>query len=292
MVHPDDAAISARAAQHLLERGFRSFAFCGVQGPRWSTRRRDGFVSVLDSEGYACAVHEYDATGGGTSAWDTAQDQLADWLGQLPLPAGVMVSHDLHGQFVVEACRRGGIAVPDQMAVIGVDNDEPLCEICDPPLSSVVPDDQGVGYEAARLLDRMMHGDTWDGNHAWVPPTSVITRLSTDSLAIEDKVVADAIRYIRENACKGKGVDDVVAQVPVSRSLLQRRFKMALGRTLHDEFLQVRLAHAQFLLAESDMSIAWIAERSAFNHPAYLGKVFRKELGMTPLEYRRSQQRN
>ena len=128
MVHPDDAVIAAVAAQHLLERGFRSFAFCGIQGPQWSARRRDGFRSALESEG-----------------WDTALEELAGWLDELPLPTGVMVSHDLHGQFVIEACRRRGIAVPDQMAVIGVDNDEPLCEICDPPLSSVNSDDQRVG---------------------------------------------------------------------------------------------------------------------------------------------------
>jgi LacI family transcriptional regulator len=236
-------------------------------------------------------IHEYDSQTATEHGWDSAEDTLAAWLKQVPLPAGVMASNDLHGQFVMEACRRAGIAVPDEMAVVAVDNDEPLCEVCDPPLSSVMPDDQGVGYEAARLIGQLMKGKKWDGKDVSITPIGVKTRLSSDSLAIEDRVVAEAIRYIRENACKGKGVDDVVEHVHVSRSLLQRRFKEALGRTLHDEFFQVRLNHARFLLEESDMPIAWVAEKSAFNHQAYLGKIFKKELGLTPLEYRKAHQR-
>ncbi len=291
LVHPDDEAISKLAAQHLLEHGFRSFAFCGIKGYQWSVRRRDGFVAALAAEGYPCAVHEFDIQGPQSHDWDAAENLLADWLKQLPLPTGVMASNDLHGQFVIEACRRAGIAVPDEMAVVAVDNDEPLCEVCDPPLSSVAPDDQGVGYEAATLLNHVMQGKKWDGKDIWCTPLGVKTRLSSDSLAMQDRIVAEAIRYIRENACKGLGVDDVVAHVHISRSLLQRRFKEALGRTLHDEFFQVRLNHARFLLEESDMPIAWVAEKSAFNHQAYLGKVFKKELGMTPLEYRNKHKR-
>lgn len=287
LVHVDDAAIARAAAAHLLERGFRHFAFCGLRDFPWSVNRRQAFVDTLAREGFACAVNEWTPRRRAPWSWEREQNQMTDWLLRLPRPLGIMLCNDLHGHFVLEACRRGGIAVPDEAAIVGVDNDESVCDVCDPPLSSVVPDDERVGEEAARLLDALMHGRAWDGRPIIVPPLGVHTRLSSDTMAVPDAHVAAAVGYIRENACHGIRVGDVARAAPLSRSLLQRRFRAALGRSIHEEILRVRIEHARFLLEESEMPLAEVADRSGFRHQAYLGDVFRRHLGQTPLTYRR-----
>jgi LacI family transcriptional regulator len=171
-----------------------------------------------------------------------------------------------------------------------VDDDEPLCEVAGPGLSSVWPDHTRVGYEAAALLDRLMNGGEAPAGPVAVAPRGVVTRRSTDVLAMEDRDVAAAIRVIRERACDPDGltIDDVAAEVSVSRSVLQRRFRHATGRTLHDEVLRVRLSRARALLSDTDLPIARVAERAGFRHQEYMGAVFRRELGATPAQYRRT----
>ena len=158
LVHPDDRAIARMAADHLLQRGYRSFAFCGVRAYNWSERRRDGFVEALEEEGYACAIHAYAPGGGRDWTYEEDEAEIARWLAGLRRPVGIMACSDHHGRVILSACREAGLKVPDEVAVVGVDNDEPLCEVCDPPLSSVISDDQAVGYRAAALLARMMEG--------------------------------------------------------------------------------------------------------------------------------------
>jgi LacI family transcriptional regulator len=291
IVHPDDARMSRIAADHLLERGYRSFGFCGVKVYNWSARRRDAFLTAVREEGYPCAVHEYTPKPSGEWSWERDLKEIGAWLRDLRKPAGIMSCNDQHGRLVLEACRAAGFAVPDEVAVVGVDNDEPLCEVCEPPLSSVIPDDRGVGYEAAALLDTLMAGRSKGGESIWLPPRGVRIRLSSDTLAIMDKAIALAVAFIRENACRGISVQDVVDHAHVSRSLLQRRFRVALGRSVHDEIIKVRIDHAQFLLEESDMTIAMVAEKAGFNHQEYMGAVFKKTLGLTPLQYRRANRR-
>jgi LacI family transcriptional regulator len=205
----------------------------------------------------------------------------------------MMLCSDQVGPTVLEACRRAGVDVPDEVAVIGVDDDEPLCEVADPGLSSVWPDHERVGYEAAALLDRLMHGGRAPAGPIFVPPRGVVTRRSSDVLALDDREAAAAVRVIRERACDPAGltIDDIAAEVSVSRSVLQRRFKAATGRTLHDEMLRVRLARAKELLSETDLPIATIAERVGFKHQEYMGAVFRRKLDIAPAQYRRSQKR-
>jgi LacI family transcriptional regulator len=178
--------------------------------------------------------------------------------------------------------------VPDEVAVVGVDNDEPLCEVADPGLSSVWPDHLRVGYEAAALLDRMMHGTPAPQTPTYIPPRGVVIRPSTDVLAIEDRDIAAAVRFIRQHACDGVAIDDVAAHVSLSRSTLQRRFKQIVGRTLHDETLRMRMSRARELLAESDLPLGIIAEKAGFRHQEYMGAVFRQQLGQTPAQFRAS----
>ncbi len=287
LVHVDDVAIARAAAAHLLERGFRHFAYCGIRSFSWSDARRRAFVEALAREGHECAVHEWVMRDPSPWSWDRGQGEMTDWLLRLPKPLGIMLCNDAHGQFVLEACRRGHIAVPDEVAMVGVDNDEYVCNVCDPPLSSVAPDDERVGEEAARLLDAMMHGHEWGEGPILIPPSGVHTRLSSDTMAVRDPQVAMAVGYIRENARHGVRVDAVARAAGLSRSLLQRRFREALGRSVHDEIVRIRIEHARFLLEESDMSLIEVAERSGFRHQAYLGDIFKRRLGQTPLAYRR-----
>jgi LacI family transcriptional regulator len=293
LVHTDDRRISAAAAEHLLERGFRNFAFFGMEGENWSEHRRDAFGEIVRPHARSWTVYETPRDVHHTKQWEAYADNLAAWIAALPKPAGMMLCSDQVGPTVLEACRRAGVDVPDEVAVIGVDDDEPLCEVADPGLSSVWPDHERVGYEAAALLDKLMKGGKPPAGPIYVPPRGVVARRSSDVLALDDREAAMAVRLIREHACDPAGltIDDVAAQVSVSRSVLQRRFKAATGRTLHDEMLRVRLARAKELLSETDLAIATIAERLGFKHQEYMGAVFRQKLGTTPAQYRKSQRR-
>jgi LacI family transcriptional regulator len=284
LAHVDNAAIARLAAVHFLERGFRHFGYCGVDGVNWSDERREAFARAVDAAGGPCSIFSFRSR----ATWEDEQERLAAWVGSLPRPCAVMACNDPRGQKVLEACRRVGARVPDEMAVVGVDNDEPICAIADPPLSSVMPDHERVGYEAAALLDRLRAGVAGPGEVVLVPPLGVVARPSSDAMALDDREVAAAIAFIRERACRGLGVDEVCRKVALSRSTLQRRFRAALGRTVHDEIVRVRLGRARELLAETDLPIATVAERCGFGHQEYLGVVFRARLGQTPASYRRS----
>ena len=287
LVHTDDAQIAALAAEHLLEKGFRRFAFFGLAGESWSQQRRDSFARAVGAAGHPCAVYETPRDVHHTRMWEDYADDLARWVAGLDKPAGLMACSDQCGPVLLEACRRAGAAVPDAVAVIGVDNDEPLCEVSDPPLSSVWPDHFAVGYESAALLHRLMNGETPPPGPVYLAPRGVVTRQSTDVLAVEDRDVAAAVRFIRERACRGLRIDDVAEHVSLSRSALQRRFKSVVGRTIHAEALRVRLDRAKALLAGTELPIAVVAERAGFNHQEYMGAVFRQRLGHTPAEFRR-----
>jgi LacI family transcriptional regulator len=168
-----------------------------------------------------------------------------------------------------------------------VDNDETLCEICNPPLSSVNAGHQVVGYEAAALLDKLMRGEQAPATPARVQPQGVVTRKSTDVIATADRHVAATLRLIREQACDGATAASIIAQIPMSRSVLQRRFRRETGRSIQEEIINVRLKRARELLAESDLSLLDVAERTGFNHQEYLGAVFKARTGKTPAQYRR-----
>lgn len=218
--------------------------------------------------------------------WEREQEEIGRWLQSLPRPVGLMACNDMRGQHVLDACLRVNIAVPEELAVIGVDDDSVLCNLCHPPLSSIVPNAQRVGYEAAALLDRMMSGQTPPTEPLLIPPMGVTIRQSTDVLAIDDPIVAAAVRFIRERACQGCGMKDLLRHVPMSRSLLERRFRQHLGRSPQAEIRAVQLKRVKQLLAESDLSLDQIAGLAGYAHPEYMSVVFKRETGQTPGQYR------
>lgn len=290
LVHVNNDTIGRLAASHLLDRGFRHFAYCGLRGVNWSEERREAFQRTAAAAGFQVDVEYLAESGRHEPSWESQQVRLARWVRELPKPVGVMACYDPVGQQVLEACRRSGVLVPDVVAVIGVDNDSTVCEICDPPLSSVMADHVAVGYQAAGLLDRLMRGETVPDVPIYVAPLGVAARQSTDVLAIDDADVVAAVRFIREHACNGIDVSDVVQHVAVSHSTLKRRFRHLLGRSLHDEIVGVRIKRAQELLAQTDMPIRLVAQRAGFGHQEYLGAVFKATFGRTPCQYRRESQ--
>jgi len=287
LVHVDDCKIARLAAAHLHERGFREFGFFGIEGENWSERRREAFVETVRQAGSEARIYELPRGGGGGASWEKMEDILARWIAGIGKPAGVMVCSDQRGPQFLEACRRAGVRVPDEVAVIGVDDDEALCEVCNPPLSSVKAGHVQVGYEAAALLDRIMSGRAVPDQPMLVAPQGITTRLSSDVLAIEDRPVAEVLRLIREHACSGIKVETLARQAGLSRSVLQRRFRTALGRSVHQEIVNARLKRAMDLLVTTDLTLADIAERSGFKYQEYLGAVFKQRLHKTPVQYRR-----
>ncbi len=293
-IQSDNGAEGVLAAKHLLERGFTSFAFLGYPQFAWSRACRDGFAATLRAAGHPC--EEYHGAkpvtlGHQQSSWELEVDDVAQWVTFLPKPLGLMACNDFRGIQALDACRRAGIAVPEMVAVIGVDNEELVCKLAYPPLSSVVPNARSIGYEAAALLDRLMKGEPEPTTQISIPPVDIVTRCSTDLNAIADPDVAAAMRFIREHACEGIRVDDVLSHVPVSRSVLYRRFRRLLRRSIHEVIAGVRLDRAKRLLVETDLPLTAIARRTGFSHVEYLCAAFRQAFGLPPGNYRRDRSR-
>lgn len=281
----DMEAIGRLGADHLLERGFRNLAFCGFSNELWVARRRHGFEAVAAARGRLQPAYESSWLGLRDHPWQEERDQVQHWLATLPRPLGIMACNDVRGQHVLDACRQLGAAVPDDIAVVGVDNAETFCELCEPPLSSVIPDAERLGFEAAELLDRLMAGETPPPVRL-IPPLGVATRQSSDGFALPDRVVARAVRLIRDQACKGLRVAELLRQLPYSRPVLERRFRRCLQRSPQQEIHRVRLARARQLLAETDWPLKRIAEAAGFAHPEYFNVFVKRETGFTPGELR------
>jgi LacI family transcriptional regulator len=275
------------AAEHLLERGFQSFGCCGFSEEYWSQRRRTGFVAEVDHAGSKCSV--YESPRAGLKVWKSDQTKLVEWIRSLPKPVGIFATNDLRGQHVLDACARENVAVPEQAAVIGVDNDELLCNLCNPPLSSVIPDPERIGYEAAQWLDRLMRGETPTAMEKEIPPQGIAIRQSSDVFAVSDPVLAKALRYIRERACEGMTVQNLVDYLHVSRSWLERSFRRLLGRSPQSAIRMVQIKRCKELLVTTNLSLEKIAQLTGFQHPEYMSVVFKRETGDTPGHFRAQQ---
>lgn len=286
LVQVDDDAVGCLAAEHFLERGFRHFAFCGIAGPVWSSRRGDAFLGAVGENARSCQRYELPIRGSREWSAESERRRLATWVSQLPKPMAVMAANDVVGQRVLDACRRVGRLVPEEAAVLGVDNDETVCGLCDPLLSSVIPVHDQIGYEAAALLERLMDGERPPAAPWYLKPSRIVVRRSSDVLALEDTDVAAAVRYIRAEACRGVTVEDVARHVALSYSTLRRRFQTLIGRTVHDEIVRCRMARVQELLLETSLPLAKIAEAAGFEHQEYLGAVFKAQTGQTLKQYR------
>ena len=283
-VETDDAAIARLAAEHFVERDFRHFAFLGDNRFRWSDNRRDAFRATVESCGRAVSVFDRGTVKRGQRVDD--DEAIERWLAGLPKPLALFACYDIRGRQALDACRRAGIAVPDEVAVLGVDDDDLLCGLSTPPLSSVIPDAVGAGRLAAVLLERLLRGERLEAEEWLLPPLGIATRQSSDVLAIDDPLVVAAVRYIRTRACHGIKVQDVVRELGTSRRILDKRFASRVGHTLHEEITRHRFRRVEQLLAETDLPLAVVAERCGFRHSEYLTVAFTRRHGIPPSHWR------
>jgi LacI family transcriptional regulator len=280
-------AIGCLGANHFVERGFRNFAFCGFSNELWAAQRRDGFRAVVEKENLSVPIYESSWRGANVSRWDLEIERIGKWLADLPKPVGVMACNDARALHLLDACQQAGILVPEEVAVVGVDNEEIFCELCNPALSSVAPDAEQIGYQAAELLDQLMSGQPHSSQRILVEPVRVVTRRSSDTFAIKDRTLASALRFVNEQALHGCTVTDVVNFARVSRSFLERRFRQHLKRSPQAEIRRIQVSRIRQLLTETDYTLERISELSGFEHPEYLSVVFKRLIGQTPGQYRK-----
>ena len=287
IIKTDDLAIGKMAAEYMLKLGFRHFAFCGFEKVFWSADRQNSFAETIEQAGFKLNSYKQPKSRARRSpAYELTI--IADWLKSLHKPVGLMACNDDRARYVIEACKIAGLHVPEQMAVIGVDNDELICDFSNPRLSSVALNLERSGYEAAELLDKMMARKVKPADQKIiVPPSQIVPRQSTDILAIDDNDVANAVRFIRQNAKDRIQVSDVVNAVGVSRRGLERRFRRVLGSSVLDEIRRVRVEHVAQMLMETNLSIGQISLALNFPSIEHISRFFSQEKGMSPLAYRK-----
>jgi LacI family transcriptional regulator len=283
----DNHIVGQRVAQHLMDRGFQHFACYLDHSERFYQQRCHSFVQSLKERGYECSVFETEAAKAKPQRWDQHQRRVAEWLSALEKPCAVFAANDQLGFWVLDAARRAGLSVPEQVAVIGAENDKTLCETAWPPLSSVQLRGQNVGYTAAKMLDDWMQQKVKPPMQTLLPPGDIIVRQSSDIVAVEDARIAKALHFIRQRALTNLSVTQVAKEVALSRSALERRMKDLIGRSPGEEIIRQRFSHVERLLAQTDLTLDAIADRTGFKHPQYMAEAFRKRRGLTPGEYRR-----
>lgn len=276
----DDEEIGRLAARHLLERGFTQFGFLGDDFHWYSRRRLGGFREVLEGEAHqGRQVHVVSVSGQGNI------EQIRRWLGPLPKPVGVMAINDWRAISIIQVAHQLGLRVPEDIAVVGVDNNQWLTRLSSPKLTSIEPDWERVGFEAARMLDELMRGDT-PTPRPWIKPLGMTQRGSTDILIAEDPVVGRSMAYIQRNYARPITVEHLLDEVGVSRRKLESRLKHALGITPHKAICRARVDHAKELLVQSDAPMERIARQCGFGTSNQLQIVFKRTTGMTPGQYR------
>lgn len=282
----DNKSVVKIAIDHFLAHGHRHFAFYGTpQGENYyQDMRATIFSKALKSRGFDCDIYRASYN---EPNWDREQAHLASWLRALPKPIAIMACHDDRGQQLVDACLRENLAVPDEIAILGVDNDPILCSLSNPPLSSIDVNADTIGYEAAAQLDRMMKGQEKNPRDITLVARGIVIRQSTDVMAMDDSHVVQCMRLIRKYACSGMGVADIVKRVPISRTALSRRFKKLLGHSPKAEIIRLRIQQAKELLCETPLPVSDVAEKIGYAEAKYFIEVFRRNVGATPLQYRK-----
>lgn len=283
---PDDDQVGQTGAQYLINRGYRVFGFCGYSTMPWSKRRSTAFSQEVSDAGYK-KIHVYRPAPGRTR--HTLEDDtslLVDWLHGLPKPIGIMACNDDFARQLCEACKVAGYSIPDEIGIMGVDNDEIGCSLNTPALTSIALNTETCGYRAAQLLDEWIRTKKKPAQGIRVLPTRVVERQSTDVLHIQDAALAQAIRFIRDHSARPIQVADVIDAVGVSLRTLQQHFHDVLGRTIHDEINRARMERVAQMLVQTDLPIKQIASDLGYSSPKHIARAFRKEKGMTLCEFR------
>lgn len=288
LVEVDHDAVGRMAAEHFLNGGFRHFGYFGSRSAGFSTGRERGFRQRLAESGFTCSSQhaEYLPRPSPAASWADVDERVRLWLHELPKPVAVMASNDVPARELAEICRLVGLNVPEDVALIGVDDDRLECGLSFPPLSSIALPSERVGYEAAKLLSGLIAGDPAPATSICLPPKTLIVRQSSDIVALDNPAVAQALRFIRRHACEPINVADVLREVPVSRRKLEREFQRVIHRTIFEEIRRHRVEKAMRLLATTDLAMPAIARQSGFDGARRLAVVFGDATGQTPTSYR------
>ena len=280
------------AARHFLDSGLKNFGYCASTSEGYSRARCEGFLEELAATGFRASVFADEFTGERESNWVRNRQKTNRWLRSLKKPVGLLCVHEPRALEVISDCRHMGLGIPDDVAVIAVGNDPFFCRLCSPPLSSIAVDFQQIGYQAAVLLDRLMRGISAPAKSILIPPHRVIVRQYTDIIAIEDADVAAGMRFIRDHADQPFNVKELMRQIPISRRLLEQRFKKFTGRTPSEEIMRVRIGASQKYFGRNGcLDSSGRKECRLYRVRRYSRRVFGVKMGMTPTEYRRRKPR-
>lgn len=288
-VDVNNASVCRLIFQEFVRNSLQRFAFCGWDGAEWSRWRRDLFTSLVQERGGEVLANAIPGPPAGDDSRE--RERLIAWLSALPKPIGLMAANDACGYALLQACQAGGIAVPEAVAVIGVDNDELLCELSHPSLSSVSPNTETIGHRAAEALDSLMDGQRLQPAILKVEPLGVEARRSTGAEAGDAYFLRRALGYIQAHACEGINVQDVLKAVPLSRTSLENGLRSLIGRSPHAEIVRIRLESAKRLLSGSTLNLAAVAERCGYRNVDYFSAAFKRDVGLPPGEYRRTRGR-
>lgn len=278
----DDEAIGRIAAKHFLDRDFQHYGYLGDARFRWSENRRRAFVEAIAAAGHTVDVF---TTPDGNAA-EREDDAIEAWLLSLPKPLAVFTCYDIRGRQAIDACRRADLAVPDVVSVLGVDDDELLCSLSSVPLSSVIPDAAGAGWQAASMLGSLMEGRQIERKLRLLPPLGISARQSTDTMWIDDPMVMKALRFVRAHACEGIKVADVATEVGATRRVLEAKFLKYLRHSVHEAIARVQFRRIEELLKSTELPLAAIAARTGFKHAEYLSVAFARRYRKPPGRWR------
>ena len=281
----DNIKIGQLALDHFTSRGFKHFAYCGFRDMPWSIGREESYDSILGKNGHA--LHRYNSSSVRASGWDKEYPRMIEWLKSLPKPIGILCCNDDRGCDVIEVSKEAGFKVPYDIAVLGVDNDSQVCELSNPPLSSIRLDVEGAGFQAASILHKLMAGKKTKIRNIIAEPFEVISRQSTDTTAISDQIVVEAMQFIKQNDKCLIQVADVTHAVGCSRRGLDEKFKRFLGHSVFSEIRRTRTDNIRRMLIETNLSISQIALQLGYHDPDHIARFFRQEKNMTPQAFRK-----
>ena len=275
--------VGIMGAEHLLDRGFEHLAFCG-SNDHWSIIRRVGFIQKIEQSGLPSMLYPVPEN---KIKPEGELKKLTQWVNKLPKPVGIMASNDEQAAEIVEACQLAELSIPDEVAILGVDNDEMICTLSNPPISSIQLNNEKVGYLAAEAIDTLIKNNEAKIKNIIIEPVNIITRQSSDIIAIDDEHVSAAIRFIRSNSRRAIHVQDVIEQSILSSRALQQRFQKFLGRTINHEIRRVRVLEFANLLISTNETVKTLSYDMQFGDIGHISRIFKKEMEMTPIEYRR-----
>lgn len=289
-VSSDHRMIGQLGAEELLRCEIRRFGYYGLTGVWYSQERGRGFVERIDREGHQCSVLQAASTLEGRATWYGWLEELQQWLKTIQPPFGLMAVNDHRARMAVDACRQIGLNIPHDVAVIGTDNDLIACEASQPTLSTVARNDEAIGYKAAELLDALMSRKRVVRRAITIEPLGVISRGSTDMVAIDDPKLSAAVQFIRKHLDKPFNVEDLLREVGVSRRWLEYRFRDRFGRSPYAYLCEARIERAKLLLRRTPkLRLEEIARTCGFADVRSLRLVFHRLTGLRPIEYRRAE---